>query len=72
LKKAYTSNAGDNTIGVVDLRQMKVIKKIRTEAKPATAALCCTIPQALRLWMNAAKRKPSSMSERRYFEDAAL
>jgi len=27
LKKAYTSNAYDNTIGVVDLRQMKVIKK---------------------------------------------
>src|SRR5260370_21349572 len=34
LKKAYTSNAGDNTIGVVDIRQMKVIKKIPTEAKP--------------------------------------
>ena len=34
LKKAYTSNAGDNTISVVDMRQMKVIKKIRTEAKP--------------------------------------
>src|SRR5437660_9114423 len=33
-KKAYTSNAGDNTIGVVDLRQMKVIKKIRTEGTP--------------------------------------
>src|SRR5260221_7363319 len=38
LKKAYTSNAGDNTIGVVDLRQMKVIKKIRTEAKPDGSA----------------------------------
>jgi hypothetical protein len=25
LKKFYTSNAGDNTIGVVDLKQMKVI-----------------------------------------------
>src|SRR6476661_1967994 len=35
LKKAYTSNAGDNTIGVVDLKQMKVIKKLKTEAKPA-------------------------------------
>ena len=34
LKKFYTSNAGDNTIGVVDLRQMKVIKKIPTDAKP--------------------------------------
>ena len=34
LKKFYTSNAGDNTIGVVDLRQMKVIKKLKTEAKP--------------------------------------
>jgi YVTN family beta-propeller protein len=43
LKKAYTSNAGDNTIGVVDLRQMKVIKEIPTEAKPdgsAYAAPC--------------------------------
>jgi len=26
LKKFYTSNAHDNTIGVVDLKQMKVIK----------------------------------------------
>lgn len=34
LKKVYTSNAGDNTIGVVDLKQMKVIKKLKTEAKP--------------------------------------
>src|SRR6202165_3292416 len=34
LKKFYTSNAGDNTIGVVDLRQMKVIRKIPTAAKP--------------------------------------
>ncbi len=34
LKKFYTSNAGDNTIGVVDLRQMKVIKKLMTESKP--------------------------------------
>jgi DNA-binding beta-propeller fold protein YncE len=34
LKKFYTSNANDNTIGVVDLKQMKVIKKLKTEAKP--------------------------------------
>jgi len=38
LKKAYTSNPGDNTIGVLDLRQMKVIKKIPTEAKPDGSA----------------------------------
>lgn len=38
LKKFYTSNAGDNTVGVVDLRQMKVIKKIRTEKKPDGSA----------------------------------
>jgi YVTN family beta-propeller protein len=38
LKKAYTSNAGDNTIGVIDLRQMKVIKKIHTESKPDGSA----------------------------------
>jgi DNA-binding beta-propeller fold protein YncE len=34
LRKVYTSNAGDNTIGVVDLRQMKVIRKLPTEPKP--------------------------------------
>src|SRR6202051_408259 len=34
LKKFYTSNAGDNTIGVVDLKLMKVVKKLKTEAKP--------------------------------------
>jgi DNA-binding beta-propeller fold protein YncE len=34
LKKFYTSNAGDNTIGVIDIRQMKVIKKLKTEGKP--------------------------------------
>jgi hypothetical protein len=38
LKKFYTSNAGDNTIGVVDLQQMKVIKKLRTEKKPDGSA----------------------------------
>jgi DNA-binding beta-propeller fold protein YncE len=38
LKKFYTSNAGDNTIGVVDLRQMKVVKKLRTERKPDGSA----------------------------------
>jgi DNA-binding beta-propeller fold protein YncE len=34
LKKFYTSNAGDNTIGVVDLKLMKVVKKLPTEKKP--------------------------------------
>jgi len=34
LKKSYTSNAHDNTIGVVDLKQMKVIKKLKTVSKP--------------------------------------
>jgi DNA-binding beta-propeller fold protein YncE len=38
LKKLYTSNFGDNTIGVVDLTQMKVIKKLPTEAKPDGSA----------------------------------
>lgn len=38
LKKAYTSNAGDNTIGVIDLRQMKVIKKLATASKPDGSA----------------------------------
>jgi DNA-binding beta-propeller fold protein YncE len=34
LKKFYTSNAHDNTIGVVDMKQMKVLKKLKTESKP--------------------------------------
>ena len=38
LKKFYTSNAGDNTIGVVDLQQMKVVKKIATDRKPDGSA----------------------------------
>lgn len=37
-KKVYTSNSGDNTIGVVDLRQMKVIKKLPTDRKPDGSA----------------------------------
>ena len=37
-KKFYTSNALDDTIGVVDLSQMKVIKKLRTERKPDGSA----------------------------------
>src|SRR5260370_14871809 len=36
--KVYTSNAGDNTIGVIDLKQMKVVKKLPTEAKPDGSA----------------------------------
>src|SRR6202158_4441364 len=38
LKKFYTSNAGDNTIGVVDLKLMKVVKKLPTEKKPDGSA----------------------------------
>jgi YVTN family beta-propeller protein len=38
LQKFYTSNAGDNTIGVVDLKTMKVVKKLPTEAKPDGSA----------------------------------
>jgi DNA-binding beta-propeller fold protein YncE len=34
LKKFYTSNAQDNTIGVVDVKQMRVVKKLKTESKP--------------------------------------
>ena len=38
LKKFYTSNSGDHTIGVVDLKQMMVIKKLKTESKPDGSA----------------------------------
>ena len=33
-RKVYTSNAAHNTIGVIDLNTMKVVRKIATEAKP--------------------------------------
>jgi DNA-binding beta-propeller fold protein YncE len=38
LKRFYTSNAGDNTIGIVDMRQLKVVQKLRTERKPDGSA----------------------------------
>jgi YVTN family beta-propeller protein len=48
LKKFYTSNAGDNTIGVVDLRQMRVIKKLQQNASrmevPRRPSTSCTCP----------------------------
>ena len=34
LKKVYTSNWWENTIGVIDLTQMTVVKKLPTEDKP--------------------------------------
>ncbi|MDP8980030.1 MAG: YncE family protein [Acidobacteriota bacterium] len=37
-KKVYTSDAGDNRIGVIDLKTMSVIKKLATEAKPDGSA----------------------------------
>jgi DNA-binding beta-propeller fold protein YncE len=37
-KKFYTSNAGDNTVGVIDMKQMKLIKKLKTESKPDGSA----------------------------------
>ena len=38
LKKVYTSDAGDNKIGVVDLKTMSVIKTLPTESKPDGSA----------------------------------
>jgi YVTN family beta-propeller protein len=46
LKKFYTSNAHDNTIGVVDLKHMKVVKKLKTEAKP-DGSLCDSVSQTV-------------------------
>jgi DNA-binding beta-propeller fold protein YncE len=34
VNKAYTSNWQENKIGVIDLQQMKLIKKLPTESKP--------------------------------------
>jgi len=43
LKKFYTSNAGDNTIGVVDMKAMKVVKKVPTERKPDGSAYAAPV-----------------------------
>lgn len=34
VNKAYTSNWKENTVGVIDLAQMKLMKKLPTESKP--------------------------------------
>src|SRR6516165_847209 len=57
LKKFYTSNAHDNTIGVVDLNQMKVIKKLKTDAKPDGSAYAAPFTNCT-YQMNAGRRKP--------------
>ena len=47
-KKYYTSNAGDNTIGVVDLRRKRVMKKkLTTEKKARWQHLRRTFSQTL-------------------------
>src|SRR5499427_5054352 len=33
-RKVYTSNAADNTVGVIDLNTMQVVRQIPTESKP--------------------------------------
>ena len=49
LKKFYTSNAHDDTIGVVDLKQMKVIKKLKTASKPDGSTYAAPFHKLLRL-----------------------
>lgn len=56
LKKFYTSNAGDNTIGVVDMHQMKVVKKLRTERKPDGSAYAAPLTSSM-FQTNGAKPK---------------
>jgi hypothetical protein len=57
MKKVYTSNAGDNTIGVVDLRQMK----IPAEAKPDGSTYAAPFHK-LYVSDERGKAKPSWMS----------
>jgi DNA-binding beta-propeller fold protein YncE len=47
LKKIYTSNWWENTIGVIDLQQMTVVKKLPTEESPT--ALCMRHHSTVRL-----------------------
>ena len=59
LKKFYTSNAGDDTIGVVDMTRWKVIKKIRTAASRMEAPTRRRFTSSM-CPMSAARLKPSS------------
>ena len=58
-KKFYSSNAGDNTIGVIDMRQMKVVKKLRTDASPTEVLMLRRFISSTFL-TNEAKPRPSS------------
>jgi len=62
-KKLYTSNSGDNTIGVVDLGQMKVVKKLPTGKKPDGALTLRRIRNCM-YPSSAASRKQSLMSSK--------
>lgn len=64
LKKFYTSNAHDNTIGVVDLKQMKVVKKLKTEAKPDGSAYAAPFTSCM-CRTNAAGRSYCRCNQRR-------
>ena len=59
LRKFYTSNAHDNTIGVVDLKQMKVIKKLKTESKPDGSTYAAPFTSSM-FRTSMGKPKPSS------------
>src|SRR5213079_2892050 len=48
-KKVYTANWGDNTIGVVDLARMAVVKRLPTEAKPRRDHLRRAVSQSVRV-----------------------
>ena len=71
LQKIYTSNWGENKIGVVDLRSMTVVKRCPPRTSPTEASMRplsrkCTSPIPM------AGRWPSLMSRRTRSEDASV
>src|SRR5260370_2387843 len=61
-KKVYTANSGDNTIGVIDVAQRKVIKKLKTEAKPDGSTYAAPFPK---LYVPHERRKAEAIADTR-------
>ena len=59
LKKFYTSNAHHDTIGVVDLKQMKVVRKLKTASKPDGSAYAAPFHK---VYVSDERRRPKPLS----------
>ncbi len=61
-KKVYTSNWGENAIGVIDLARLSVVKRLPTEAKPDGIAYAAPFHKGRTCPMNEPRPRVSSTS----------